>query len=189
MHVDACISDRCRKVFEELDDMKKLILILGANGVGKSTTAEILLQKLSKCAYIDADWCRAINPFPFTDATRTAVTNNIFSLFKNYFLCEDIEFIIFPYGFHGERKQIFEQVLYRLEQDGIEFEVCPIILKCCEEENIKRAVKDERDRERIERGMKNTFMFYEEYTYPSIDTTYLRPDEAAEKIVDVLKLK
>ena len=47
--------------------MKKLILILGANGVGKSTTAEILLQRLSKCAYIDADWCRAINPFPFTD--------------------------------------------------------------------------------------------------------------------------
>lgn len=45
--------------------MKKLILILGPNGVGKTTTAKILLQKLSKCAYVDADWCRAMNPFPF----------------------------------------------------------------------------------------------------------------------------
>ena len=45
--------------------MKKLILIIGPNGVGKTTTAKILLQKLSKCAYVDADWCRAINPFPF----------------------------------------------------------------------------------------------------------------------------
>lgn len=57
--------------------MKKLILIVGPNGVGKTTTAKILLQKLSKCAYVDADWCRAINPFPFTDATKYAVTRNI----------------------------------------------------------------------------------------------------------------
>lgn len=45
--------------------MKKLILILGANGVGKSTAAEMLLQKLFKCAYIDADWCRAIKSISF----------------------------------------------------------------------------------------------------------------------------
>lgn len=64
--------------------MKKLILILGPNGVGKTTTAKILLQKLSKCAYVDADWCRAMNPFPFTDATKYAVTQNIYSLFKNF---------------------------------------------------------------------------------------------------------
>lgn len=168
--------------------MKKLILILGANGVGKSTTAEMLLQKLVKCAYIDADWCQAINPFPFTDATRTAVSNNIYSLFKNYLLCDDIEFIVFPYGFHGERKQLFEQVLSRLEQEGIVFELCPIILKCCKEENIKRALKDGRDRERIERGIRNTFSFYDKYTYPSIDITYLEPNEVAEKIVNILRL-
>lgn len=39
-----------------------------------------------------------------------------------------------------------------------------------------------RDNERIERGMKNTFNFYNEYTYPCIDTTDLRPDEVAERI-------
>ena len=90
--------------------MKKLVLIIGPNGVGKTSTAEKLLQKLSKSAYVDADWCRAINPFPFTDATKYTVIENIYSLLKNYFLCEDIETVIFPYGFHGERKQIFEQV-------------------------------------------------------------------------------
>lgn len=121
--------------------MKKLILIIGPNGVGKTTTAEILLQKLSKCAYVDADWCRAINPFPFTDAMKYAVSQNIYSLFKNYLVCEDIEYIIFPYGFHGERKQIFEQVINKLREDSILFEVCPIILKCCKEENIKRAIR------------------------------------------------
>lgn len=144
-------------------DMKKIILVLGANGVGKSTTSEILLQKLAKCAFIDADWCRAINPFPFTDATKNAVSDNIYSLFKNYLLGEDIEFIIFPYGFHGERKQIFEQVLRRLRQDNIAFELYPIILKCDREENIKRAIKNGREKERIERGMKNTYAFCDTY--------------------------
>ncbi len=79
--------------------MKKLILIIGPNGVGKTTTAKILLQKLSKCAYVDADWCRAINPYPFTVATKYAITRNIYSLFKNYLLCEDIEYVIFSIWF------------------------------------------------------------------------------------------
>lgn len=177
-----------QKSIESIANMKKIVLILGPNGVGKSTTSEILLQKLSKCALVDAAWCRAINPFPFTDATKKAVSDNIYSLFKNYLLCKDIEFIIFPYGFHGERKQIFEQVLSRLKQDNITFELCRVILKCDKEENIARAVKDGRERERIERGMKNTYAFYDAYAYPLIDTTHMQPETVAEKILDIFKL-
>lgn len=168
--------------------MKKIILILGANSVGKSTTAHIILHKLSKCAFIDAEWCRAINPFPFTAATKIAVSDNIYCLFRNYLLCEDIEFIVFPYGFHGERREIFERVLSRLKQDGIAFTLCPIILACSWEENIKRATRDGRERERIERGMKNTFAFYESYPYPKIDTTHMQPEAVAEKVLDLYKL-
>lgn len=139
----------------KMDDIKKLILIIGPNGVGKTTTAEILLQKLSKSAYVDADWCRAINPFSFTNATKYAVVKNIYSLFKNYFLCEDIKYVIFPYGFHGERKQIFEQVISSLREDAIPFEVCPIILKCCRDENIRRAIRC--------LNLKSEFIFYAGY--------------------------
>ncbi len=59
-----------------------------------------------------------------------------YSLFKNYLVCEDIEYIIFPYGFHGERKQIFEQVINKLREDSILFEVCPIILQMLQEKRI-----------------------------------------------------
>lgn len=121
--------------------MKKLIVILGSNGIGKSTTAKAFLDKYTKCAYVDADWCRAINPFPFTPSTKEAVTENIYCILRNYLLCEDIDKVVFPYGFHGERKGIFDTVIGRLKEEGIEFELLPIVLKCSMQENIKRCAK------------------------------------------------
>ena len=167
--------------------MKKLIVILGSNGVGKSTTAKAFLDKYTKCAYVDADWCRAINPFPFTPATKRAVMENIYCIFRNYLLCEDIDKIVFPYGFHGERKNIFDSVICKLKEDGIEFELFLIVLKCSMEENIKRCERDRRETERIERGMKNTFHFYDDFQYPKIITTELSPEEVAEKIAAIIK--
>ncbi len=167
--------------------MKKLIVILGSNGVGKSTTAKAFLDKYTGCAYVDADWCRAINPFPFTPSTKKAVTENIYCILKNYLLCEDIDKIVFPYGFHGERKEIFDTVICKLKEDRIEFELLPIVLKCSMQENIKRCERDGRETGRIERGLKNTFHYYDELKYPNIITTELSPKEVAEKIADIIK--
>ncbi len=163
--------------------MKKIILILGPNAVGKSTTSQVLLSKLQKSAYIDADCCRAINPFPLTEATKVAVINNIYCMFRNYLLCKDIEWIVFPYSLHGERSEIWEEVLRKLKEDKLGFSLYPVILKCSWNENIFRARNNHRDEARIERGMKNTFSFYDNFSYPVIDTTYLSVEEVADKIV------
>lgn len=166
--------------------MKKVVVLVGSNGVGKSTTAETFMQQLAKCAYIDSDACRAINPFPLTSATKKAVIENIYCLFRNYLLCVDIEMIVFPYSFHGERKEIFDTVMKRLIDDGITFEMITIVLKCSLEENIRRAIADGRDKERIERGIKNTFSFYDEFNEPSIDTTNLSPEEVVSQIQTIM---
>ncbi len=81
--------------------------------------------------------------------------------------------MVFSYSFHGGRKENFELVLQRLQEEGIEFELQYIILKCSYEEKVRRARQDCRDEERIQRGMKNTFEFYDNYDYPVIDTTEL----------------
>ncbi|MGM9611387.1 MAG: hypothetical protein ACI3ZE_07120, partial [Candidatus Woodwardiibium sp.] len=62
------------------------------------------------------------------------------------------------------------------------------VLKCGYEENIQRAVKDKRDDERVKRGMKNTFHFYDNYDYPTIDTTNLSPEQVAEIIMENVSL-
>ena len=168
--------------------MKKIILIIGPNGVGKSTTARAFLDKNTRCAYIDADWCRCINPFDFTHETKKTVTENIFCLFKNYLTCPDIDMVVFPYGFHGERKEIFDAVIQRLNSELLEYKLFPIILTCSLEENIKRVEKDKRDIVRIKRGIKNTFHFYDNYPYTKIDTTKESVEQVVDKILELIEL-
>jgi Shikimate kinase len=43
--------------------MKKLVIINGPMGVGKSTVGKIFCDKLGRAAFIDGDWCLDIHPF------------------------------------------------------------------------------------------------------------------------------
>ena len=85
---------------------KNLIVIIGPNGVGKSSVAKSLLSCYSKSVFIDSDWCRVTHPFPCTVRTRETVPDNIYCLLCNFLRCKDIDYVIFTYGFHGERKAI-----------------------------------------------------------------------------------
>lgn len=134
------------------------------NGVGKSSVAKSLLTRQPKSAFVDSDWCRVINPFPFTDSTKETVTDNIYCLLRNYLQCKDIDYVIFTYGFHGERKAIFD-------------------------ENIRRMIEDGREENRIKRGIDNTFHFYDRYDYPTIDTTELEIDQVADRIAEIVGIR
>lgn len=166
--------------------MKRLIVIVGPNAVGKTTTAMCLVEKLSRIAYVDSDCCRVMNPFPFTEITKQTIAENMYALLHNYLLCEEVDTVVFTYSWHGERKEIYDNIIARLQKDEIDFKESVIILECSYEENESRALKDKRDDERIERGMRNTFNFYDRYSYPCIDTTDLLPDEVAEKIMELI---
>lgn len=43
--------------------MKKLYIIGGTMGVGKTTVCNILKKRLDMCVMLDGDWCWDINPF------------------------------------------------------------------------------------------------------------------------------
>lgn len=166
--------------------MKRLVVIVGPNAVGKTATAKCLVEKLPKTAYVDSDWCRFMNPFPFTEVTKQTVTKNMYDILHNYLMCEELENVIFTYSWHGERKEIYDNLISQLKSDKIEFDEKIIVLKCSKEENISRAEKDGRDRIRLERGMKNTFSFYDVYNYPSIDSTNMSTNEVVERIIELI---
>jgi len=169
--------------------MKRLIVIVGPNAVGKTTTAKFLVEKLSKTAYVDSDWCRFMNPFQFSEMKKQTVTKNMYDLLYNYLNCTELENVVFTYSWHGERKEIYDRLICRLRDEGIRFEEKIIVLKCSEEENIKRAEMDGRDSMRIERGMRNTFSFYDTYDYPTIDSTELTTNEVVNRIIDIIGRK
>ncbi len=162
--------------------MKQLIVIIGPNGTGKSTTAKAYTEQYPQTAFVDSDWCRIMNPFDFTETTIETITENIYCLLRNYLTCNAIKTVIFTYSWHGPRKRIYDNVIAKLKQDGINFNEIIVILKCSKDENIKRAIKDGRDEARIKRGMELTFSFYDEYDYTIIDTTNMTPSQAAAEI-------
>ena len=73
----------------------------------------------------------------------------------------------------------------RLRNEGIIFDEYIVALKCEYGENKRRSISDNRDHERVERGMKNTFNFYDGFGYSTIDTTFLSPDQVAKKIMEM----
>lgn len=165
-----------------MKDMKQLIVIVGPNGVGKSTTAMHFTETCRHTAMVDSDWCRAMNPFPLTDATKETVIDNMYCMLRNYLCCDEIHTVVFVHSWHGGRKELYDTVIARLRDDGICFQEQVIILKCSESENRRRAFADHRDAERIERGIRNTYSFYNALEYPCINTTHMTIEEVAESI-------
>lgn len=163
--------------------MKQLIVIIGPNGVGKTTTAKKIVERYENVAYVDSDWCRVMNPFTFTKSTKDTIAENIYCLLRNYLSCNDINRVVFTHAWHGERKAIFEKVMEKLNNESLEFKLTIIILKCSKDENIKRATQDGRDETRVKRGMEMTFSYYDSFTYPFIDTTNMTPTAVAQQII------
>ncbi|MBU3127864.1 AAA family ATPase [Clostridium tagluense] len=108
--------------------MKKLIIINGTMGVGKSTVCNILLGTLKPSVYLDGDWCWNMNPFVVSEENKKMVINNITHLLKAYLDNSGYEYIIFCWVIHEE--YIFRQLLESVK--GCDFELYKISLVCSE---------------------------------------------------------
>lgn len=57
--------------------MKNIFLIGGTMGVGKTTTCQIIKNKLNNSVLLDGDWCWDMHPFQVTEETKQMVEDNI----------------------------------------------------------------------------------------------------------------
>jgi energy-coupling factor transporter ATP-binding protein EcfA2 len=165
--------------------VKDLILVCGANGIGKSTACRALVASLPHSAYVDSDWCRCMNPFAFSPETIDLIVANIAGLMGNYFRCRTVEHVIFSYGFHGPRRQIFDRILAALADDGVCYRFCPVTLYCEAGENVHRMQADGRDAARIERALEAREI-YARLPYPTVDVSHLSVDETVAAMLDTL---
>ena len=67
--------------------MKRLYLIGGTMGVGKTTVCQNLKRLLPNAVFLDGDWCWDADPFQVTDETKAMVLDNICHLLNNFIRC------------------------------------------------------------------------------------------------------
>lgn len=162
--------------------MKKLYLIGGTMGVGKTSTCQILKTKLPNSVFLDGDWCWDMHPFQVTEETKGMVLENITFLLNNFIHCSAYENIIFCWVMHEQG--IIDDILSRLDTGSCQ--VFSISLVCSREALKARLQKDVdakiRQEDVILRSLKRVTL-YEKLETRKVDVTDISPEEAAGFIV------
>ncbi len=160
---------------------KKLYLIGGTMGVGKTTTCQILKTKLECCAFLDGDWCWDMHPFVVNEETKAMVLDNICYLLNNFINCSVYKNIVFCWVMHD--RAIIDSIVKRLNADDLD--IIPISLVANEKALTERLQKDVADGKRqsdvIERSIARIPM-YEMLNTVKIDVSDISAEEAACKI-------
>ncbi len=164
---------------------KKMIIINGTMGVGKSATCRELNKKLKNSVWLDGDWCWMINPFVVNDENKKMVINNINYLLRSFLTNSSLEYIIFNWVIHME--DIFDDILEPL--NDLNFEIIKITLICDEDALKKRILEDVklklRDEECVRRSVERLDL-YKEMSTKKIDTSNISVLETVDKIIKII---
>ena len=121
-----------------MNKLKKLILVNGTMGAGKTATCCKLLHRLQPGVFLDGDWCWNMEPFCVTEETKKIVMDNICYMLNNFLTCTAYENIIFCWVMHEEH--IIDEIVSRLQLK--EVEVYKITLLLSEASLRERLMKD-----------------------------------------------
>ena len=81
---------------------KKLIVINGTMGVGKSAIATALKNELENSVMLDGDWCWMMNPWKVTEENKKMVEQNIVFLLNQFLSNSSFRYVIFTWVLHKE---------------------------------------------------------------------------------------
>lgn len=164
--------------------MKKIYIVGGTMGVGKTTVCQKLKELLPDSVFLDGDWCWDMSPFKVTEETKAMVMDNICYILNNYIHCSAFNNIIFCWVMHEQR--IIDDIVSAL--DTRECEVKIISLICGEQQLRKRLQKDIdaqiRQRDILERSIAR-LPLYESLDTIKIDVSDISAEQTA-KIISEL---
>lgn len=126
--------------------MKKIYLIGGTMGTGKTTVCKQLKQELDNCVFLDGDWCWDADPFCVNEETKEMVLDNICYLLNNFIHCSAYDNIVFCWIMHEQ--EIIDAVVNRLDLDDCKLITISLIV---DEENLKSRIMED-----IKKGIRTT---------------------------------
>lgn len=159
--------------------LKKLIVINGAMGVGKTSICKELNKKLLNSAWLDGDWCMMMNPMNFTEINQKMFLDNIYHLLNNYLSNPSFEYVLFSWVI--PREEMMNYLIKKLSDNC--FELVRLTLLCEDNKLKERMLQAKRDEVSI-----NKSMLYQE-AFRSINTIKIDTTElsAVETVNEVLR--
>ena len=161
--------------------MKKLYLIGGTMGVGKTTVCQRLKRRLRNSVFLDGDWCWDADPFQVTEETKRMVMENICFLLNQFLHCSAYENVIFCWVMH--QQSIMDEILENI--DGTDCEIKTVSLLCDAETLEARLRKDIRQGLRSEDVLGRSLAriaLYENLDTVKVDTSGREVDEIVKEI-------
>lgn len=165
---------------------KKLIIINGTMGIGKSTTCKELNKALNNSVWLDGDWCWMMDPFIVNDENKKMVIDNIVYILRNYLTNSAFQHVIFNWVIHTE--EIFDMILKRI--DDLEFRLFKITL-ICNEEALKNRIfidieNNLREENSIERSLER-LKSYKNMNTIKVDTSSINISQTVKKIIEIVQ--
>lgn len=156
--------------------MHRLLLLGGPPGVGKTTVAPLLADRLAPCAWVEGDELWRMSPTVITDRTRAMVEANIAGVLTQ-FLAAAYERVFLSWVLH--RRDLVERILAATVTDGVDARVVHLVATP-EVLQSRLAGRTTSVAVALERLASIRALSYEQ-----IDTTTLTPDEVADRVAAV----
>jgi len=145
---------------------KKLIIINGTMGVGKSTVSTALKNELENSVILDGDWCWMMNPWNITEENKKMVEQNIIFLLNSFLNNSSFQYVIFTWVLH--REEILKSILEKINNNN--FKLCFYSLMCDKNELIKRMKNDNRTETNIKNAIERISLYSSQKSI-KVDTT------------------
>lgn len=162
---------------------KRLYLIGGPMGVGKTTVGKILKRRLPYCVFLDGDWCWDMDPFQVTDETKQMVMENICTLLNNFLHCTAYQNIVFCWVMH--QQEILDEIISRADTEKCR--IIKVSLVCTEKALQERLEKDVKAGVRKEDAVSSSLSYlplYDKLDSVKIDVSKMTAERAAEEIIN-----
>lgn len=163
---------------------KRMYLVGGTMGVGKTTVCQILKRELRNSVFLDGDWCWDANPFQVTEETQRMVLDNICHLLGNFLACSAYENVIFGWVMH--QQAIIDTILRNLD-----LHTCRVfsLSLVCTREALERRLRGDiakglRTEDVIARSVAR-LPLYNALATIKIDTSDLTPEQVAQRIASL----
>jgi adenylate kinase family enzyme len=163
--------------------LKKLILVTGAPGIGKSTLCKELFKSINGCAWLDSDWCWMINPWISKTPDQKKHVEGTFSrILRGYLENEEIHTVLFSWVMSSI--WMFDLITEPLSD--LTFDTHKIAIICDKEKHIERMKLDGRRDEQV--NSPDSMDKYLKLGVNIIDTTSLSINEAAKIALNIIDM-